>query len=104
MVVATRRSLACLQALWSLGIGAFIAISVQRRTLFMFSCRCLFSSPMLRKQPNAALQARRTAGARYERTLFAVAWMPWLGAGVLGTPGLPTTAFGALTRLLAAPG
>jgi hypothetical protein len=33
-VVATRRSLACLQALWSLGIGAFIAISVQRRTLF----------------------------------------------------------------------
>jgi hypothetical protein len=29
---------------------------------------------------NAGHQARRAAGARHERTLFAVAWMPWLGA------------------------
>src|SRR6266581_8214535 len=49
---------------------------------------------------NAGHQARRTAGARHERTLFAVAWMPWLGAVVIVTPGLPTTASGALTRLL----
>jgi hypothetical protein len=31
-------------------------------------------------QPNAGHQARRTAGARHERTLFAVAWMPLLSA------------------------
>ena len=51
-------------------------------------------------RPNAGYQARRTAGARYERTLFAVAWMPVFGAGVIRARGLPTTAFGALTRLL----
>jgi hypothetical protein len=50
--------------------------------------------------PNARHQARQTAGARHERTLFAVAWMPLLGAGVRATRGLPTTASGALTRLL----
>jgi hypothetical protein len=30
-------------------------------------------------KPNARFQARRAAGARYERTLFAVACKPWLG-------------------------
>src|SRR2546427_727919 len=34
--------------------------------------------------PNAGHQARRTAGARHERTLFAVAWMPWLGQVLAG--------------------
>jgi hypothetical protein len=32
--------------------------------------------------PNAGHQARRTAGARHERTLAAVACMPWFGGGV----------------------
>src|SRR5713101_4287140 len=31
--------------------------------------------------PNAGRQARLKAGARHERTLAAVAWTPWLGAG-----------------------
>jgi hypothetical protein len=38
--------------------------------------------------PNAGHQARRRAGARHERTLFAVACMPWFGLGTtlfLGT-------------------
>ena len=30
--------------------------------------------------PNAGHQARLEVGARDERTLEAVAWMPWLGA------------------------
>ena len=38
--------------------------------------------PVLWEAPNAGHQARRTAGARHERTLFAVAWMPWLGQGL----------------------
>ena len=29
--------------------------------------------------PNAGHQARRAAGTRDERTLEAVAWMPWFG-------------------------
>jgi hypothetical protein len=33
------------------------------------------------QQPNARGQARRTAGARHERTLFAVACTPLLGKG-----------------------
>ena len=32
--------------------------------------------------PNARHQARQTAGARHERTLFAVACMPWFGQAV----------------------
>jgi hypothetical protein len=59
----------------------------------------LLSTPV-ELMPNAGHQARRTAGARHERTLFAVAWMAWLGAGVRATRGLPTTASGAWTRFL----
>jgi hypothetical protein len=33
-----------------------------------------------RSWPNAGHQARLEAGARHERTLEAVVWMPWLGA------------------------
>jgi len=54
------------------------------------SIRC----PIL--MPNARHQARRAAGARDERTLFAVAWMPWLGAEDGRDP--------VLTRLLHGPG
>jgi hypothetical protein len=38
-----------------------------------------FSSTFTVVQPNAGHQARREAGA--ERTLYAVACMPWLGGG-----------------------
>jgi hypothetical protein len=36
-------------------------------------------------KPNARHQARLRAGATQERTLSAVAWMPWLGAGEVQT-------------------
>src|SRR5262245_57025997 len=40
----------------------------------------LLSSPV-KLMPNARYQARRTAEARHERTLVAVACMPWFGGG-----------------------
>ncbi len=36
---------------------------------------------VLAVEPNARHQARRAAGARHERTLAAVACMPWFGTG-----------------------
>jgi hypothetical protein len=33
-------------------------------------------------EPNARGQARQRAGARHERTLFAVACTPWFGEGL----------------------
>jgi hypothetical protein len=42
--------------------------------------------PFYSVKPNAGRQARQAAGARDERTLFAVAWTPLLGAGAAPTP------------------
>jgi hypothetical protein len=39
-------------------------------------CQELGGLTIAGRGPNAGHQARRTAGARHERTLFAVAWMP----------------------------
>jgi len=40
------------------------------------------------RQPNAGHQARLKAGARHERTLAAVACMPWFGSDLAnGTSG-----------------
>src|SRR5215510_7089520 len=40
-------------------------------------------------KPNARFQARRRAGAGDERTLFAVAYKPWFGAGYGVEAGIP---------------
>lgn len=41
------------------------------------------------KPPNARHQARGTAGAKNERRLFPVAWMPLLGPATPPRPALP---------------
>ena len=43
-------------------------------------------------QPNAGHQARPEAEARDERTLYAVACLPWLGAGCVREPFRETCA------------
>jgi hypothetical protein len=64
----------------------------------MFSCRCLFSSPMLRKQPNARGEPRLEAGA--QRTLEGVGSTAKLGAGwVREVRTAPCTSLACLTGL-----
>src|SRR6266446_6957527 len=46
----------------------------------------LQETPSLSWRDNATLQARLEAGARDERTLEAVAWMPWLGVSAAAPP------------------
>src|SRR5437016_9519668 len=63
-----------------------LSFTVKMGTLYTFSLPCSadFSSAPL--APNAGRQERRTVGARHERTLFAVACTPWLGASAATPP------------------